>query len=48
MSTRLVASHGAWWAAASAECRQTEEDLATDVVEKIVETTGLEDAPAST
>jgi hypothetical protein len=44
----LVASHGAWWAAASVECRQAEEDLASDVVEKIVETTDVEDTPAST
>ncbi|HEY4452331.1 MAG TPA: hypothetical protein VGN13_12150 [Solirubrobacteraceae bacterium] len=43
----LVASHGAWWAAASVECRQTEEDLAAEVVEKIVETTDLEDAGAT-
>jgi hypothetical protein len=38
----LVASHGAWWAAASVECRQAEEHLATDVVEKIVEKTDVE------
>ena len=39
----LVASHGAWWAAASVEVRQDEEDVAADVVEKIVERTDLED-----
>jgi hypothetical protein len=44
----LVASHGAWWAAASVECRQAEEDLAGDVVEKIVETTDVEDTPTPT
>jgi hypothetical protein len=32
----LVASHGAWWAAASVEVRQAEEDVAGDVVEEIV------------
>jgi hypothetical protein len=40
----LVASHGAWWAASSVECRQAEENVATDVVEKIIETTDLEEA----
>jgi hypothetical protein len=42
----LVASHGAWWAAASVEVRQAEEDVAGDVVEKIVEKTDVqEDTP---
>jgi hypothetical protein len=48
----LVASHGAWWAAASVECKQAkreeeEEDIATEVVEKIVEQTDVEEAPAT-
>jgi hypothetical protein len=42
----LVASHGAWWAAASVEARQAEEDVAKDVVEKIVEKTDVEEAEA--
>jgi hypothetical protein len=42
----LVASHGAWWAASSLECRQAEENLAVDVVEKLVEKTDVEQAPA--
>jgi hypothetical protein len=42
----LVASHGAWWAAASVEARQAEEDVAKDVVEKIVEQTDVEEAKA--
>ena len=37
----LVASHGAWWAAASVECRQAKEHLARDVVKKIVEQTDV-------
>jgi hypothetical protein len=41
----LVASHGAW-AASSLECRQAEENLAVDVVEKMVEKTDIEQAPA--
>jgi hypothetical protein len=40
----LVASHGAWWAAASVECRQAQENVAGDVVEKLVETTELEES----
>ena len=39
----LVASHGAWWAAASVEVRQDEEDVAGDVVERIVKTTDVEE-----
>jgi len=39
----LVASHGAWWAAASVEVRQAEEDVARDVVERIVEKTDVEE-----
>jgi hypothetical protein len=39
----LVASHGAWWAAASVEVRQAEEDVAGDVVDRIVETTDVEE-----
>jgi hypothetical protein len=39
----LVASHGAWWAAASVECRQAEENVAEDVVEKIVEETDVKE-----
>jgi hypothetical protein len=45
----LVASHGAWWAASSVECKQAEraeEDIAADVVEKLVEETDVEQAPA--
>jgi hypothetical protein len=42
----LVASHGAWWAAASVECRQAEENIAGDVVEKLVERTDLEKSTA--
>ena len=38
----LVASHGAWWAAASVEARQAEEDVAKDVVEKIVKMSFVE------
>lgn len=40
----LVASHGAWWAAASVEAQQLEEDVATDVVEKLVEETDVSPA----
>lgn len=39
----LVASHGAWWAAASVECRQAEETIAADVVDKLVQKTDLEE-----
>jgi hypothetical protein len=39
----LVASHGAWWAAASVEVRQAEEDVAGDVVEEIVAKTDVEE-----
>ena len=39
----LVASHGAWWAAASLECRQAEADVAGEVVEEIVEKTDVEE-----
>ena len=42
----LVASHGAWWAAASVECRQAEEDVAADVVEEMVDKTDVEEEPA--
>jgi hypothetical protein len=38
----LVASHGAWWAAASVEAKQVEEDVAGEVVEKIVDETTVE------
>jgi hypothetical protein len=41
----LVASHGAWWAAASVECRQAQENVAGDVVQKLVERTDLEESP---
>ncbi|MCW3069073.1 MAG: hypothetical protein JWL67_1698 [Solirubrobacterales bacterium] len=41
----LVASHGAWWAAASVECRQARENVAGDVVKKLVEKTDLEESP---
>jgi hypothetical protein len=41
----LVASHGAWWAAASVECRQAQENVAGDVVKKLVEKTDLEESP---
>jgi hypothetical protein len=42
----LVASHGAWWAAASVECKQAErekdeEDIPTEVVEKLVKETDV-------
>ncbi|MCW3069161.1 MAG: hypothetical protein JWL67_1786 [Solirubrobacterales bacterium] len=40
----LVASHGAWWAAASVECRQAEEDIPAEVVEEIVEETDVEES----
>jgi hypothetical protein len=40
----LVASHGAWWAAASVECRQAQENVAADVVEKLVEKTDVEES----
>jgi hypothetical protein len=40
----LVASHGAWWAAASVECKQDEADIAAEVVEKVVEKTDVEEA----
>jgi hypothetical protein len=40
----LVASHGAWWAAASVEATQAEEDIAADVVEKIVDKTDVEES----
>jgi hypothetical protein len=43
----LVASHGAWWAAASVECRQAEEDVAADVVEEMVERTDVQEEPAA-
>jgi hypothetical protein len=47
----LVASHGAWWAAASVECKQAEreeaeEDIADEVVEKIVKQTDVQEATA--
>lgn len=38
----LVASHGAWWAAASAEANQLEEDVAKDVVSEMVAETDVE------
>jgi hypothetical protein len=38
----LVASHGAWWAAASVQVRQDEEDVAGDVVKKIVAKTDVQ------
>lgn len=46
----LVASHGAWWAAASVECKQDQEDIAAEVVEKVVEKTDVEEvaSPAGT
>jgi hypothetical protein len=40
----LVASHGAWWAAASVEVRQAEENVPADVVEKIVEETDVQES----
>jgi hypothetical protein len=40
----LVASHGAWWAAASVECRQAEEDVPSEVVEEIVEKTDVHES----
>jgi hypothetical protein len=43
----LVASHGAWWAAASVECRQAEENVAKDVVEEIVQKTDVQEEPAA-
>ena len=42
----LVASHGAWWAAASVEVRQAEEDIAGDVVEEMVDKTDVEETPS--
>jgi len=44
----LVASHGAWWAAASVESRQADEDVAADVVERIVEETDIQDSGETT
>ena len=46
----LVASHGAWWAAASVECKQAEreeeeEDIPKEVVEKLVEQTDVKETP---
>lgn len=38
----LVASHGAWWAAASVECKQIEEDVPGDVVQEMVQKTDVE------
>jgi hypothetical protein len=43
----LVASHGAWWAAASVECRQAEENVAKDVVDEIVQKTDVQEEPAA-
>ena len=43
----LVASHGAWCAASSVECKQAEraeEDIAADVVQKLVEKTDLRES----
>jgi hypothetical protein len=46
----LVASHGAWWAAASVECKQAErekeeEEIPKEVVEKLVEQTDVQETP---
>lgn len=38
----LVLSSGAWWAAASVERRQADEDTAQEVVERVVEQTDVE------
>ena len=40
----LVASHGAWWAAASVETKQMEEDLSTEVVDAMLEQTDVKRA----
>jgi hypothetical protein len=49
----LVASHGAWWAAASVECKQAEreeeqdeeqDELAREVVDELVKHTDLQEA----
>ena len=40
----LVASHGAWWAAASVETKQMEEDLSTEVVDAMIEETDVKRA----
>jgi hypothetical protein len=37
----LVASHGAWWAAASVETKQAEEDVAGEVVQQMVDRTDV-------
>jgi hypothetical protein len=47
----LVASHGAWWAAASVECKQAEreeeeEAIPAEVVKQIIEETDVQEAPA--
>lgn len=38
----LVLSAGAWWAAASVERRQADENVAEDVVERVVQETDVE------
>lgn len=38
----LVLSQGAWWAAASVEARQAAEDVAGEVVEKVVKETDVQ------
>lgn len=38
----LVLSQGAWWAAASVEARQADEDVPADVVRKLVKETDVE------
>jgi hypothetical protein len=40
----LVASHGAWWAAASVEVQQFEEDVAGEVVEQLTEATDVRES----
>jgi hypothetical protein len=47
----LVASHGAWWAAASVECKQAEreeeeEEIPDEVVRKLVAETDLKEEHA--
>lgn len=43
----LVLSQGAWWAAASVEARQAAEDVAGEVVEKMVAETDVDKTPTS-
>lgn len=41
----LVASHGAWWAAASVEARQLTETIPEDTVALVLDRTDLNESP---